>query len=140
MRNETDRLQATAFSIQAFHDHATEPVHGDLHEHNVLVTLDEWFVVDWDDLALGDPALDFAVLVWPVVLQGGGWNDLFTPDIDDNFRKRIEVCLRAQLLDEVIDPLADYVAAGVVPSQRAEVQRVKKQQHEEALERYRATW
>jgi hypothetical protein len=41
----------------------------------------------------------------------------------------------ADLLDEVIDPLADYVAAGVVPSQQAEVQLVKRKRHEEALQR-----
>jgi hypothetical protein len=140
MRAETDRLQATADSIQAFHNRASEPVHGDLNENNVLVTQDSWFVLDWDDLAIGDPAIDFAVLAWPVVFEGGDWRELPMPYIDSDFQARIELCFRAQLLDEVIDPLADYVAAAMVPSKQAEVQLIKRQRHEEALERYRRTW
>jgi hypothetical protein len=69
------------------------------------VTPHEWFVVDWDDLALGDPAVEFAVLLWPIVDQGGKWSEFSIPDVENGFRKRIEVCLRAQLLDEVIEHL-----------------------------------
>ena len=140
MRNETERLLATADSAPAFHNPAGDPVHGDLHEGNVLVTPNDWFVVDWDDLALGDPAVEFAVLLWPMVYQGRKWSEFSIPDVDDSFRERIEVCLRAQLLDEVIDPLADYVAADAVPSKQLEVQVVKRKRHEEALERYRSLW
>src|SRR6266567_3664470 len=32
MRNETDRLRATADSVSAFHNRAGDPVHGDLNE------------------------------------------------------------------------------------------------------------
>ena len=138
MREEIDRLCIAAVSEQAFHKSAMEPVHADLHENNVLVTTDSWFVLDWDDLALGDPAIDFAVLVWPIVFESGDWKDLPLAGTDIEIRKRLNVCFRAQLLDEVIDPLADYVAAGVVPSKQAEVQLVKRQQHERALKRYRA--
>jgi aminoglycoside phosphotransferase (APT) family kinase protein len=140
MRNETDRLLATADSAPAFHNPAGDPVHGDLNEGNVLVTPNEWFVVDWDDLALGDPAVEFAVLLWPMAYQGRKWSEFSIPDVDDRFRERIEVCLRAQLLDEVIDPLADYVAAAAVPSKQLEVQVVKRKRHEEALERYQSLW
>jgi aminoglycoside phosphotransferase (APT) family kinase protein len=140
MRHETDRLRETADSVQAFHNPAGEPVHGDLNEGNVVVTPNAWFVVDWDDLALGDPAVDFAVLLWPIICQGGKWSEFSIPDVENGFRKRMEICLRAQLLDEVIDPLADYVAAGAVPSEQTEVQLVKRKQHEEALERYRTVW
>ena len=140
MRDETERLLATAGSVPAFHNPAGDPVHGDLNEGNVLVAPNEWFVVDWDDLALGDPAVEFAVLLWPMVYQGRQWGEFSIPDVDDRFRGRMKVCLRAQLLDEVIDPLADYVAADTVPSKQLEVQAVKRQQHEEALERYRSLW
>jgi len=140
MRDETDRLQETADSIEAFHAPASDAVHGDLNEGNVLVTPNEWFVVDWDDLALGDPAVEFAVLLWPIIYPDGNCCELSILDVEDSVRKRIEVCLRAQLLDEVIDPLADYVAAGAVPSKQAEVQLVERKRHEEALERYRAVW
>ncbi len=50
------------------------------------------------------------------------------------------MCLRAQLLDEVIDTVADYVEVRAVPSRQAEVQGVKKRRHEEALKRYTALW
>ena len=136
MRNETDRLRATADSLAAFHNAANKPVHGDLNEGNVLVTPNDWFVVDWDDLALGDPAVDFAVLLWPMVYRGHKWSEFPIPDVDDTFRERIEVCLRAQLLDEVIDPLADYVAADAVPAKQIEVKAAKRKGHEEALRRY----
>ena len=140
MRNETDRLRAAADSAAAFHNPAGYPVHGDLNEGNVLVTPNDWFVVDWDDLALGDPAVEFAVLLWPMVYQGRKWSEFSIPDVEDSFRERIEVCLRAQLLDEVIDPLADYVAADAVPSKQLEVQAAKRKGHEEALERYQSSW
>jgi hypothetical protein len=135
MRQETERLRERADSDPAFHRPADQPVHGDLNEGNVLVTPAEFFILDWDDLAIGDPGVDFAVLLWPMVSQGRSWRDFFT-ELDDAFSSRIEVCLRAQLLDEVIDPLADFVAADAVPSRQAEVQLVKRTQHQDALERY----
>jgi len=137
MHEETDRLRAAADFEPAFHEPAIEPVHGDLHENNVLVTTNHWFVLDWDDLALGDPAIDFAVLAWPIVSRRGDWRDLPIPCTDTDFQKRVDVCFRAQLLDEVIDPLADYIAAGEVPSRQTEVQHAKRRQHDEALEQYR---
>jgi thiamine kinase-like enzyme len=65
MRNETERLLAKADSAPAFHNPAGDPVHGDLNEGNVLVTPNYWFIVDWDDLALGDPAVEFAYCFGP---------------------------------------------------------------------------
>jgi hypothetical protein len=75
-----------------------------------------------------------------MVYQGRKWSEFSIPDVDHSFRERIEVCLRAQLLDEVIDPLADYVAADAVPSKQLEVQAVKRKGHEEALKRYQSFW
>jgi len=139
MQDETERLQERVNSDAAFRCPADQPVHGDLNEGNVLITPAEFFIVDWDDLALGDPAIDFAVLLWPLVCQGRSWQD-FLAKPDDAFSNRIEVCLRAQLLDEVIDPLADFVAADAAPSKQAEVQLVKRTQHQNALESYRKLW
>jgi hypothetical protein len=64
------------------------------------------------------------------------------PDFDRSarLRTRVELCLRAQLLDEVIDTVADYVQSGAFPSRQAEVQLAKKQQHEKALREYRANY
>jgi aminoglycoside phosphotransferase (APT) family kinase protein len=137
MSNETEHLRRRAISTQAFNAAARAPVHGDLHEGNILVTANEWFVVDWDDLSLGDPAVEFAVLFWPLMYKGLDWRTLLTAD--DSFTERIELCLRAQLLDEVIDTVADYVEAGIVPSKQVETRLAKKLRHEEALEKYRIT-
>ena len=40
---------------------------------------------------------------------------------ENDFAERIEVCLRAQLLDDVMDPLADYVEARAIPSKQAAI-------------------
>jgi len=95
MRGEIDRLRESADFEPAFHRTAGEPVHGDLNEGNVLVTPNEWFIVDWDDVSLGDPAVEFAVLLWSMIYEGGNWGEFFIPDVEDAFSKRIEVCLRA---------------------------------------------
>jgi hypothetical protein len=42
--------------------------------------------------------------------------------------------------DEVIDPLAIFVAADAAPSMQAEVRHVKSTQRQNALERYRKIW
>jgi len=133
---ETHRLWQIVGAEEAFHTPAHAPVHSDVNEGNVLVTPASWFVVDWDDIVLGDPAIEFAVLLWPMIYRGGRWRDFPLPDMDESFGRRIEICLRAQLLDEIIDPLADYVAARAVPSRETSVRLAKKLRHEEALERY----
>jgi len=138
MWDETHQLQKTAESLEGFQDSAIYPVHGDMHEGNLLVTPDDWFITDWDDLTLGDPALDFAILLWPMISRGRDWREFLRLDLDSGLAERIELCLRAQLLDEVIDSLADYVDAGIAGSRQAEVRFVKRSQHESALERYRA--
>jgi aminoglycoside phosphotransferase (APT) family kinase protein len=134
-------LRDTAESTKAFDLPAIEPVHGDLHEGNVIVTSSGWFVVNWDDLSVGDPALELAILVWPLVWEGQPWKEFVTGyGSDDGFAERMELCLRAQLLDEVIDNVADYVEARSVPSRMAEVQLRKKRRHEVALRRYWRTY
>ena len=140
MQSETGRLHKAASRPSSFQNPAIEAVHGDLNEGNILVTAKDWFVVDWDDLAIGDPAVDFAVLLWPIVREGGEWRNFFRSGIEHGFVERIEICFRAQLLDEVIDPLADYVEARAVPSRQEDIQIVKRKRHEEALEKYRMTW
>jgi len=137
MQDQTRDLKEASNRVEAFHHPAVEPVHGDLNEGNVLVDTDGWHIVDWDDLALGDSALELAVLVWPVVYNTGiDWRKIYTRPVDAGFADRMELCLRAQLLDEVIDTVADYVTAGAVPSKQTQAKRIKKRQHEEGLKRY----
>lgn len=136
MQQETELIRETANHVPSFQQPAMEPVHGDLSEANVLLASGNWFVVDWDDLTLGDSAVELAVLLWPIAWQGGNWQDFLTAKTGKSFSQRLELCLRAQLLDEVIDPLADYVEAQAVPSKLEAVQLAKRKRHEEALAMY----
>ena len=141
MQDEVRQLEEAAALVTGFHDLAVDAVHGDLHEGNILVAGDEWFIVDWDDLSLGDPAVEFAILIWPVVYATGrSWQSFGLPSNDMDFGERITVSLRAQLLDAVIDSLADYVDARIVPERMAEIQDVKRREHERALELYQRLW
>jgi thiamine kinase-like enzyme len=140
MQQQTGELRESANCTEAFHKPAAEPVHGDLNEGNVLVTSTGWFILDWDDLSLGDPAVDLAILLWPMIYEGTPVPEFAISGRSDGFAERFEICLRAQLLDEVIDNVADYVDAHTVPSRQTEVQLVKKRRHEDALKRYIATW
>jgi len=137
MQHETRALQSAASQRTSLHHPATEPVHGDLHEGNILVSESDWHILDWDDLTLGDAALDFAIVIWPIVYKAGRHWQEFMPSADAAFSDRMEICFKAQLLDEVIDTLADYIEAETVPSNRTQVQLMKKSQHEQALKRYR---
>ncbi len=58
----------------------------------------------------------------------------------ERLAERIEVCFRAQMLDEVIDPLTHFVEARAAPSQHAIVQLAKRKRHKELLERYTSSW
>jgi hypothetical protein len=57
-----------------------------------------------------------------------------------DFGERITVSLRAQLLDAVIDTVADDVEARIVPTRMTEIQDVKKREQETALELYQRLW
>jgi hypothetical protein len=64
------------------------------------------------------------------------WQEFFKSTTAGGFAERMELCFRAQLLDEIIDTLADYVQAHTVPSNQGWVEEVKKKQHQEALRRW----
>ena len=131
MVEETDRLAALASTI-----------HGDLQANNLLLTNQgEWFLLDWDDLTLGDPALDFALLLAPPLSawQDDLWRD-YLPGREAGFVERMALYGRARLLDWVIDVLADYVEAEGTPEQQALARSVKQQQHLQALALYQARY
>jgi aminoglycoside phosphotransferase (APT) family kinase protein len=116
------------------------PIHGDLWQQNLLVTKDQnWFVLDWDGLSLGDAALDHAVLLLPHV-QAGRDLTRWTAGLDPDFATRFDLCVRAGRLDEVVDPLADWVEAEVSPQHMDEVRARKMEIHLRALAQYRAAY
>jgi fructosamine-3-kinase len=141
MQAETRLLESLAMG-DAFSRTADAPAHGDLWAGNILTTEDgRFFILDWDELALGDPAMDYAVLLGPLLLSEQAtsltWQDLGLPFVDEAFAARMDVYLRAYLLDWVIDVLADYVDADEVPAHRDEVRAQKQRDHLHYLPLYR---
>lgn len=144
MGRETRRLEALAHASAAFAAPTASPVHGDLHAQNVLVAeTGEWYLLDWDDLALGDPAADYSVLLWPLVRERppGAWKLYPVPGAaDPAFAERMELYLRARLLDEVVDVLADWIDAATVSERREDIRAQKRREHEQALVDYGARY
>lgn len=146
MQGETRELEALARELPVFAEPADHPTHGDLYSHNVLVTRGgEWYVIDWDDLALGDPALEWSILLsplWRQELEQG--RRLTAAELTENLPvrltanelERLDLYLRAYLLDEIIDSLADYNESAFAPEYQEEVQREEKRIHQEALAWY----
>jgi hypothetical protein len=140
MMGETRELEGLARDLPAFQQPAVSPTHGDLWPSNILVTGDgQFYIIDWDDLALGDPALEYSILLGPLWRKGKFSQaeiDQRVPN-DPAFRERFNVCLRALVLDEVIDTLADWVESDFAPEHQAEVRAAKEHTHRESLELYR---
>ena len=152
MMGETRELEGLARDLPAFQQPAGAPIHGDLWPGNILVTPDErFFIIDWDDLFLGDPALDYSILLGPLLLNGPfRKNDPFRKngalsqtEIEHllpggaDFRERFNLYLRALLLDQVIDSLADWVEAAFAPQHQSDLRSAKERAHQEALALYR---
>lgn len=139
MMGETRELEGLARDLPAFHHPADSPVHGDLWPSNILVTASGgWSVIDWDDLRLGDPALEYAIFLHGMLRSGAlsqASAEALLPQ-DADFLERFRLCQRAQLLDFVIDPLADWVESAFAPAHQDEVRPVKERQHKETLELY----
>ena len=143
MQGETRHLESLARELPSFEPPAAAPVHGDLWPGNLIVTASgSWYLIDWDDLSLGDPALEYGILFAPIWRQHPE-TDLIAsgflpPEIstDARLRERFTVCLRASLLDEVIDTLADYVEADFAPEHQEFVKKEKMRFHLEAFEKY----
>ncbi len=140
MMGETRELEGLVREGTAFQAPAGAPVHGDLWSSNILVREDgQWTVIDWDDLALGDPALEYGILLGPLWRSGGyspeDLERLLPPE--PALRERFRVCLRAFLLDLVIDSLADWVESDFAPEHQAFARAEQEQKHKAALALYR---
>jgi thiamine kinase-like enzyme len=70
MEAESRRLLAMGREHPALERRTRAPCHWDLWTNNVLVGAEgDWWVLDWDGLAVGDEAEDLATLVWPSVFE-----------------------------------------------------------------------
>lgn len=143
MMGETRELEALARELPVFQYPAQSPTHSDLNNNNVLVTpAGEWYIIDWDDLSLGDPALDYNIFLGPLWRSGQLSQDEVIQLLPEDMalRERFLVCQRALLLDEVIDSLADWVEAEITPEHLARVRTEKERIHRAALELYQSRY
>lgn len=85
-------------------------------------------MLDWDGLALGDPVMDWTMLLGPTrgdprPVAGDRLAEL---PLNDVARARAPLYARASLLDWIIDPLADWIEAG---QERAHGDVIRKSNH-----------
>jgi aminoglycoside phosphotransferase (APT) family kinase protein len=124
--------------LSAFDGPATAVTHGDPNWHNILhdpVTA-AWHLLDWDDLAVGDPAFDWAVVLFRTMRSA---RVAIPPRaaallrLDPATTRRTETYLAASIVDRAIDSLADYVEAvdWVSEAQRAWARRYFMNLHED---------
>ncbi|MGQ0650494.1 MAG: aminoglycoside phosphotransferase family protein [Gemmatimonadaceae bacterium] len=100
----------------AFRELATAPVHGDLWRDNVLVSAGGAVtILDWDDMHVGDPALDWAVLHGFFSVPSSVSPDPGPLRLGPAARSRFELYRRATVLDGAIDSLADWIDATDAP-------------------------
>jgi hypothetical protein len=127
-------------SAAAFAEPLTRPIHGDLWLNNILwVGRNDWYLVDWDDLRIGDPAADLATLLGPTAEDPHPLKMLEHVDtsLPRSEHDRLIYLGRATLLDWVIDPLADWIEAGTAPEHELAVRAEKERIHKRALGCYR---
>lgn len=108
-------------STMAFDEPANACVHGDLWRNNILVGPGSRVtILDWDDLAVGDPALDWAVLLGfdPARGEAAADDPPAVTALPPAARVRFDVYRRATVLDHAIDSLADWVEAVDAPHVR----------------------
>ena len=135
VRSLAERIAASP----AFREPLTSPVHGDLWLENVLWTSrEQWYLLDWDDLRIGDPAADLATLLGPTRddLRPLKAVDRVIGRLTRPEEERLSLLGRATLLDWVIDPVADWIEAGTAPEHEPLVRREKERIHHRALEHY----
>jgi Ser/Thr protein kinase RdoA (MazF antagonist) len=129
-----DRLQRLWQDIEL-----ASPIHGDLWLNNILwEDGDSWHILDWDDLQIGDPAMDLAMLTGPTSLDLAPLKrvDGFRGVVSASVMERLRILGQAALLDWVIDPRADWIDAGLAPGVQGAVREKKQRVDTTALELY----
>ena len=136
MRAETDFLRRVALESAAFDEPVSSAIHGDLWFGNVLIDNDRWWIIDWDDLKIGDPAHDMSLILF-TALDNSRSASRWLSDRDAAFAERFQLYARAALLTFVIDPIADWIFAESFPDVRDASRAHREALHRWALARYR---
>jgi len=96
----TDEVAALGSLVDELADSVHAPMHGDPWHENWLVAPDRLWLLDWEDLAIGDPVVDDAILRHDAL----GIDPHHWPD-----SPAYAVARRALMLDAAVDVAADWV-------------------------------
>jgi thiamine kinase-like enzyme len=141
MEQESRKVLAFPDECDAFDGVTAAPCHWDIWPNNVMTEENGgWWVLDWDSLATGDDAEDYATLVWPFVYsRNEDWRARLGDLGDRSFASRMDFHIRAIALDYLIDVLADWVECDV-PEWREQVRIRKEAEHSQYLDWYLSRW
>jgi Ser/Thr protein kinase RdoA (MazF antagonist) len=140
LEHEVHVLSQAIASAAAFDEPLTTAVHGDLWLNNILwVSSSDWYLVDWDDMQIGDPAADLAALLGPSArdLRPLKMVEHVEGLLTSTQRARLPHLGRATLLDWVIDPVADWIEVTTAPEHQHAVRAEKERIHKQALACYK---
>ena len=143
LADEVEVLSELVKGCAAFGKPLTKPIHGDLWLDNILwVSTNDWYLVDWDCMGIGDPAADLATLLGPTAQDPRPLKMLECAAgvLTSAERERLDYLGRATLLDWVIDPLSDWIDAGAAPEHEQAVRAGKERIHERSLACYAALY
>lgn len=141
MNQQADQLFDRVENSNSFKLKSNRAAHGDLWLNNLLVDKEENFwILDWDDLAISDPALDLIMLLGPSVEIIEPFEfpkeQTFNYPMDSDLEERLRIYAPARLLDWIIDPLADYIEAESAPEVADAVRKKNRQFHLKAKAAY----
>ncbi len=123
-----DEVEALAILVDALDGPADAPVHGDPWHENFLVSPERLWLLDWEDLSVGDPVVDDAILR----------HDALGPDPHHWPGEPVHtIARRALMLDAVVDVAADWVDAELRTGGDPLVRRRKEAAYLAGLEAYR---
>ncbi len=131
LTNEVNRACA-ALDGAPFRELVRSPIHADPWHENVLVAPPRLWLLDWEDLQVGDPVVDDAIALHDLYgADVGQWLSL-RPGYTPAQRHRLAVAAWFLALDEVVDGAADWVEAD-----DPAVRRDKESAYLHALDEYR---
>lgn len=143
MKDEATKLRERVQKIAEFQVFTSTPIHSDIWANNLMIAeTGDWFLIDWDGLKIGDPSLDYAMLLGPAKNSWSRRGDPsdFGLSLPADARARIPHYHQAMLLDWVIDPLADWIEASQHLEWRDKVRAENEKNHLAALQCYRSLY